>query len=408
MKKVRIIFWIIFTAIVMALVFKGVAFVLEGKEAYHKNGDFLRVADECDVLFLGNSHMTMAVYPMELWKDYGITSYNISGYGQPMTMSYWTFMNALDYAEPKVVVVDCYAMESDKRAAGDEKFMHFSLDGIPLSTTKIRAVCDMLDDLDEQVEYLWDFSIYHGRWDDLKRDDFEVEYGKTRGATFEIGICEPDAFVLRNVDAEQINSTGVEYLRRIVEECQGRGIQVVLTFLPFPAQEDQQKVAAYGGEFAREYGVDYLNFLQMDVVDYDVDCFDSYSHLNVSGGQKVTSFMGRYLTEHCGVADHRQDGSVDWDEDYAEYQRYKIDRMQAQESLQNYLVMMADKNFSLCLFVDGKSRIWDYEQYVNQIRNLAPGYVFPSFDQLMEQEEDYLLVIDNKNGVVADFCGGGR
>lgn len=407
MKKTKAVLWVIVMAAVMAVVFRGLAFMLEGKGTYNKNGDFLRVADECDVLFLGTSHVTTSVYPMELWNDYGITSYNISGYGHPMTMSYWTFMNALDYAKPKVVVADCFMLESDKRVIRDEKFMHFSLDGIPVSTTKIRAVCDMMDDFDERVEYLWDFSIYHRRWDDLKKDDFEVEYGKTRGAAFEIGICEPDTFVLQDVDAEPIDSIGVEYLRKIVEECQSRGIQVVLTFVPFPAQEDQQKVAAYGGEIAKEYGVDYLNFLQMDVVDYDTDFFDSYSHLNVSGGHKVTSFMGRYLTETCGVVDHRRDGSVNWDEDYADYQRYKIDKLRAQESLQNYLVMMADKSFSLCLFVDGKSRIWDYEQYVNQIRNLAPGYAFPSFDQLRDQGEDYLLVIDNKDGGIADFCGRG-
>ncbi len=405
MKRAKAVLWMVFMAVIMAAAYKGVAFCLEAKGSYNKNGDFLKVADECDVLFLGTSHVTTAVYPMELWNDYGITSYNISGYGHPMTMSYWTFMNALDYADPKVVVADCYVLESDKVVIRDEKFMHFSLDSIPLSTTKIRAVCDMFDDLDGRAEYLWDFSLYHDRWDELKKDDFDVDYGKTRGALFEIGICEPDEFVLTDVEAEPIESVGVEYLRRIVEECQSRGIKVVLTFLPFPAQEDQQKIAAYAGEIAKEYGVDYLNFLQMDLVDYDTDCFDSYSHLNVSGGHKITSFMGKYLTETCGVADRRQDGAANWDEDYADYQRYKINRLQAQESLQNYLVMMADQSFSLCLFVDGESRIWDYEQYVNQVHNLAPGYDFPSFDQMMEQGEDYLLVIDNKNGVVTDFSG---
>ncbi len=151
--------------------------------------------------------------------------------------------------------------------------------------------------------------------------------------------------------------------------------------------------------------MEYLNFLQIDLVDYQTDCFDSYSHLNVSGGHKITSFLGKYLTENCGVVDHRQDSLVNWDEDYDAYQRYKIDRMQAQESLQNYLVMMADKNFSLCLFVDGKSKLWDYEQYVGQIRNLAPGYSFPSFEKIMGEKADYLLVLDNGKGEITDFYG---
>lgn len=366
MKKAKAVLCVIFMAIAMIVVFRKVAFSLEAKGAYNKNGDFFRVADECDVLFLGTSHVTMAVYPMELWHDYGITSYNISGYGHLMPMNYWTLMCALDYAQPDVVVVDCFALESDKVVKEDGKFVHFSLDSIPLSKMKMRAVCDMFDNFETRTEYLWDFSLYHDRWDELNRDDFEVDYGKTRGATFEIGICEPDAFVLQDVEWKPIDSVGVEYLRKIVE---------------------------------------YLNFLQIDLVDYQTDCFDSYSHLNVSGGHKITSFLGKYLTENCGVVDHRQDSLVNWDEDYDAYQRYKIDRMQAQESLQNYLVMMADKNFSLCLFVDGKSKLWDYEQYVGQIRNLAPGYSFPSFEKIMGEKADYLLVLDNGKGEITDFYG---
>ncbi len=317
MKRVKAILWIILMAILMAAAYKTVSFRLQGKMTYQKNGDLLRVADDCDVLFLGTSHVTAEVFPMELWKEYGITSYNISGYGHPMALSYWMLMNTLDYADPKVVVVDCYVMESDAIVIRDEKFMHFSLDSIPLSKTKVMAVCDLFDDFDSRAEYLWSFSLYHDRWDELKRDDFEVEYGKTRGAVFEVGLEKPDDFEIRDVEAEPIDSVGVTYLRKIVEACQSRDIEVVLTFLPFPAQEDQQKVAAYAGEIAREYDVDYLNFLQMDVVDYQTDCFDSYSHLNVAGGQKITSFLGRYLQENYGLADHRQDGLDEWDADYA-------------------------------------------------------------------------------------------
>lgn len=405
MKKAKAVFLIAVMTVLAAIVFRKVAFRVEGKGAYNKNGDFFRVADECDVLFLGTSHVTTAIYPMELWKDYGITSYNISGYGHPMTMSYWTFMNALDYANPKVVVVDCFKMELDQMIIRDEKFMHFSLDGLPLSKTKVRAVCDLFDDFDSRVEYLWDFSLYHDSWDELRQKDFEVEYGNTRGALFEIGIEEPDDFVLKDVEAEPIDSVGVEYLRKIVEECQNRGIEVVLTFLPFPVQEDQQRVAAYAGEIAKEYGVDYLNFLYIDLVDYQTDFSDSYSHLNVAGGHKITSFMGEYLRDNYELADHRQDGLDDWEEDYAAYQRYKVDRLQSQDSLQNHLVMMADKSYSLCLFVDGKSRIWDYEQYVCQVKNLAPDYSFDALEKAMESEEDYCLIIDNANGKIAEYSG---
>lgn len=390
----------------MLVTLKGLSRCLEEKGAYGKNGDFLNVADECDVLFLGSSHATLAVYPLELWHDYGITSYNLSGYGCPLPLSYWLFMNALDYADPKVVVVDCFHIESEHLVIKDGRYMHYSLDNIPLSRTKIKTVCDLFPDFESRAEYLWNFSLYHNRWDALGEADFAAEGGKNRGALFEVGLCEPADFLVRDVTAEPIEGVGVEYLRKIVEECQSRDIRVILTFLPFPAPQEQYQAAAYAGELAREYGVDYLNFLQMDVVDYQTDCFDADSHLNVSGGQKITSFMGRFLREHCEeLADRRQDGTADWEEDYNAYCRDKIDRLNGQESLQHYLVAMADRDFSICLWVDGASRMWEYERYTDLVRNLAPEYAFPALEEAVGRKEDYFLMIDNKNGVIVDYCG---
>ena len=36
----------------------------------------------------------------------------------------------------------------------------------------------------------------------------------------------------------EVDSVGVEYLRRMIEECQNRNIEVMLTYLPFPASEE--------------------------------------------------------------------------------------------------------------------------------------------------------------------------
>ncbi len=45
--------------------------------------EFLASDTEYDVLFFGSSHVYSAISPMQLWKDYGITSYNLGcGGGQ--------------------------------------------------------------------------------------------------------------------------------------------------------------------------------------------------------------------------------------------------------------------------------------------------------------------------------------
>ena len=44
--------------------------------------DFYQQEQDFDVLFLGTSHVLNAVYPMELWRDYGIVSYNMANHSE--------------------------------------------------------------------------------------------------------------------------------------------------------------------------------------------------------------------------------------------------------------------------------------------------------------------------------------
>ena len=59
------------------------------------------------------------------------------------------------------------------------------------------------------------------------------------------------------------------YLRKAIELCQSQGIEVVLTYLPFPASATKQKEANLAADIAKEYGIPYLNFLKMEnIVDF--------------------------------------------------------------------------------------------------------------------------------------------
>ena len=81
--------------------------LFELKGARIKYEDFYAQEEDFDVLFLGTSHVINAVYPMELWEDYGIVSYNMAGHGNKMPTTYWVFENALLETTPKLVVIDC-------------------------------------------------------------------------------------------------------------------------------------------------------------------------------------------------------------------------------------------------------------------------------------------------------------
>lgn len=88
--------------------------LMERKSSDVKYSDFFKQDEDFDVLFMGSSHVINAVYPMELWDDYGIVSYNFGGHANQMPTTYWVMENALEYTNPKVVVIDCCLLAGEK------------------------------------------------------------------------------------------------------------------------------------------------------------------------------------------------------------------------------------------------------------------------------------------------------
>ena len=340
--------------------------LVERKDSIYKYKPFFEHKDEFDVLFMGTSHVINGAYPMELWKDYGITSYNFGGHANEIPTTYWIMENALDYCTPKVMVIDCLNVENNYMTSENMDFVHISFDAFPLSRTKIRAVYDLMDNtwFDEQIEdkqiikktklgLLWNYSIYHNRWDELSEYDFVDDRTAEYGAESVAIIAQPNEKldIPRPVKFRGYTA-GDEYLRRMIEDCQRRGIEVLLTYIPFPASEDREKSSNKVYDLAEEYGVRYINFLDLDIVNYDTDVYDSMSHLNVSGARKVTKYLGEYLKENYDLPDHRESADSHWIDDYYRYEAAKLGLMDSSKELNNLLLVLADEHIAFTMTIE--------------------------------------------------------
>lgn len=403
-RQMKRAFWIAAVVLLTAAGIGKLTDLVALKNAYQKNHVFMEQAEDFDVLFLGTSHVINAVFPMELWQEYGITSYNLAGHAHPLPATYWVMVNALDYASPQLVVVDCYGLDREDKASGE--FGHHSFDSIPLSANKVRAVFDLYENTEERIEYLWNFSIYHNRWDALEAGDFVPEDGVQKGAELRNVVEKPEITARIGEDESCIlDTTGTDYLRRLIEECQSRDISVLLTFMPFPASAEDQLAARYVQQIAEEYGVSYINFLDMDIVNYDVDCCDAQSHLNASGARKVTEYLGKYIQETYSVADHREEEAYGiWQEDYETWSAYKLHQTTGLESLQNYLMMLSVCDMDCYIYIGGDSGIWRNDDiYVKLLENLAGDTELPGMQTAIQNGEAYFLMV--KQDGVAEYAG---
>ncbi len=51
--------------------------IFSDKVGYRHYIPFLKNRTNYDIFFMGSSHMHNGIFPMQLWNDYGITSYNL-------------------------------------------------------------------------------------------------------------------------------------------------------------------------------------------------------------------------------------------------------------------------------------------------------------------------------------------
>lgn len=385
-KKIQIAVRGIMTIIIFLFVLHYAAGVAERKDSYFKYESFYEQEEDFDVLFMGTSHVLNAVYPMELWNDYGIVSYNFGGHGNYLPTTYWIMKSALEYTTPKLMVIDCFFLGQNEKMR-DVDQQHISLDRIPLDKVKADGIRDVVEEKEKRLDFFWKFSIYHNRWNELDKGDFEKEISREKGAESRIELTKA-LDISEGVDNCRLEeeTTGVQYLRKMIEECQERNIDVLLTYLPSPTIKEYQAEVNTAADIAEEYGINYLNFCDLNMLNYEADCTDRVFHLNPSGAKKVTDYLGKYMKEHYEIPDHRGNPAYGfWYEDYKEYENFKLESMQKQTSLDIYLMLQADKNYDIMIEMNDKSVLGE-ELYVKLIQNLG-------IDLLqLSDEADFILI----------------
>lgn len=276
-----------------------------------------------DVFFMGTSHVMDAVYPIELWRDFGMTAYNFGNTAEAMDATYWTLRLATQYHKPKAAVIDvCYL----DRRMGESDTYHFShgfLDEIPLSKLKLQGIWSVFPE-GRRAEFVFPLALYHTRWEEIIAGGFAASTNAVPcmfGAELRVGRSEPSEFVRTT----EMNIPDVEskcILAQIITFCREQGIIPVLTAIPYPADENQQKVINGAQVIAEEYDVPFLNLFDVkDLVNFETDCYDAASHLNPDGASKVTAYLGAWLMEHCGLEDKRGEAVYShWDAALAEYE----------------------------------------------------------------------------------------
>lgn len=407
-EKLKRAVWTAVTAALLVGIITAMSYVTKNKTPYRQYSACFTDEENFDVLYFGTSHTMCSVLPMEMWREYGIASYNLGITAGRIPEAYWTLVNALDHNAPKLVVLDCFYMDSQEKSTTVGQ-VHSFLDAFPMSINKLRAIRYLSEDNEYiskmgKIGLYFNFMAYRQNWDKIDRSSFDMTPDPEKGAMMKTHVSAPETSEKTDkVLKTEGNVIGIEYLYKIIALCKEKNIDLLLTYFPFPAGEERYEEANLAGRIAQEEGLNYINFLDMGIVDYDTDCNDSGSHLNAAGAKKVTSFLGKYIQDTYGIPDHRGEADyAHWNGDYERYAEYKCSCIIGAENVYEYLMLVNDADLSVSYALRDGSRMAGDETIRKQLAALTAGGADETV--LPDGTDLYVQVTDLSGNVMDELC----
>ncbi len=259
-----------------------------------------------DIAVIGNSDAYGGFSPMELWNRYGYTAYVGAEGKQSVAQSYVMFKNMLEVQTPKILILETDSVfDKNKLGISIAKMLNAQLGG-SLSVFE-----------------------YHDRWkrvrakELLKKPNYTAHnYAKGQMLSNTVKPYYGKEYMNPTDEKERIPVASRRSLNTIIETCREREIELLLVELPSRTSWNMRR---HNGvqDWADRNGVPFLDLnLDRDSFHFNwkQDTRDKGNHLNTSGARKVTLHIGKYLSEHYTLPDHRNDGAyARWHEDFQVY-----------------------------------------------------------------------------------------
>ena len=326
--------WAVRTVVVVllfALIFSWVTLVFLPDKGQTIIGFYREPKDSLDVLFVGSSPVRWGISPLTLWHEYGFTSYLRSSLQMQPSVGYNYLMEALETQSPKLVVMYVPKLFTENNVDAFEHRVRQAVDYMPFSRYKLDIIRETLAESETQTlwSYLFPLLRYHDRWKELSWEDLDIQ-GKLcrsphtyRGQTPYYSITVYQKYDLSQWDEsaakKEVNAHSEEYLAKIAALLQEKGIPLLLVDMPRATPEYGRDLAYT--ELAERYQADYLNLAAPETmeamgIDPTEDFYDA-THLNATGAEKLSKYLGGYLTQRYDLPDRRGEGDMQrWDADY--------------------------------------------------------------------------------------------
>lgn len=257
-----------------------------------------------DVVVIGDSEAYRSIIPPEMYRKYGFTSYVAASPAQKTYQSYDMLEAILERQKPRVCILEPNVL-----------FRDYSI----------------VSSVWPRFERTFPIFKYHNAWkgvfdSDYKYDDLSFDSFKGYRYIDSVKATKNVNYMVQTDSTEPISTSNTNDFRRIYELCEKNDIKLLVLRTPSIKNWNYAKYDAVR-QLAEKYKVKFID-LNMDDsigIDWTQDTYDKGDHLNYSGAEKVTNFLGAYLDKRYDLPDHRGDKEyASWEKSVEKYLQ-KID-----------------------------------------------------------------------------------
>ena len=295
MKKKFLIKYIAFMALLLLVICSFELAIQPCKPFYQEK------KNTTDVLFFGSS-LCYCTFVPSIISEYGISSYNMGKSQQTLPWTYYLMKDSLKYQKPKTIVLEPYGITYGDNTSDelDIGISNASFDAMRFSVDQFRAVFASVNK-SRWSEFFFPIVRWHSNPDTLSELGKEQTTDPNKGyvAFTEIGKAQPPGESdLNDTGITELTETAKEYLNKIYTLTKDNNIQLMIIRSPFPCDAAVNEQMNGVKAWAEEKGVPFLDLIyhHNDIgLDYDNDTIDG-KHLNTNGSEKVSRYVGSYLS----------------------------------------------------------------------------------------------------------------
>lgn len=362
----------LFLGIAAALLY-GANFVLQLKSAdgcYVMQMFEKQETDMIDVVFIGSSHIYTDVNPAVLWEEYGIAAYDLSASNQPLWNSYYYMKEAIETQSPKLIVVDLYRATETRDVIDDARIAMNTL-GMAQGQNRSDNIKASIEKEEDALDYILGYPVYHTRYESLSEEDFRAYNGDPNGGNYKgfnencISITAFESFADMSGVEEKLELTkkNKEYLIAMMELAEETDTELLFIVAPYQGILPSDKMI-YNSveELVRDYGASFVDFNERyNEIGLDpmTDCAE-WSHLNYTGSEKFSRYLGDYILNRYSIDDHRgNEMYASWDKNAEHYHRIAYYyQVRNTADMEEYLKLLLNGDgYTVCISLDG---LYDY------------------------------------------------